>query len=142
MNDTTRKGFNVRSYRNVQEIEFELFDPDGEPTGAIFKLAGPEYAPRKRLVNEIGRRLNAAQNKANGRAAPVNSAEIEETMTDLLVTSTLGWSGLLDDAGEPLDFSQASARKLYCDPDLLWIRERIFKALGDSDLFIKRSGGT
>ena len=141
MNDKT-KGFNVRTYRNVQEIEYELRDPEGEATGAVFKLAGPEFGPRKRLVNEISRRLSAAQAKANGRAHQVNPAEIEETMTDLLVTSTLGWRGLVDDDGNPLEHSAAAARRLYCDPELLWVREQIFKAIGDTELFIKRSGAT
>lgn len=66
--------------------------------------------------------------------------ESREQSADLLAAATAGWY-LVDFEGEPIDepFSKESARELYLDPDMTWLKEQVDDFVADKRNFIKRS---
>lgn len=121
-----------------QESEMELKDPrNGDPLGASIRLAGPEHPKRKAIVFANQRRTRARIQKL-GRIELGDPEEDEAQSIDLAVACTLGWKGVEDDAG-PVEFSEAAARKLYSDPELVWVRQQVLNALSDQAVFIKGS---
>jgi hypothetical protein len=133
--------FDVSSYEDLPTAEFEVKDPvTGGSTPIVIKIGGPEFAPRKRIVQDRVKRMTDRASKM-GRVTAPSAEENEETETDILVAATLGWRGLAYE-GKPLEFSAEAARTLYTDPKRRWLRDQVKSALDDKDLFIKRSVAT
>lgn len=141
MSDKTAPAFDIADFEDIPEAEYVLRDPvSNAATGVVFRLGGPEYRPRKRLMQDRLRRMANIASKT-GKVPVPDPTEAEEIEVDLLVAATIGWSGLVL-GGKPLEYSPAAARDLYSDPKRRWLREQVKAALDDKELFTQRSGAT
>jgi hypothetical protein len=130
--DTAAPVFDWTAYEDVDRADVKIKTPAGAATPMVVTLAGPEHPDRKRLTFAKQRRMRAALSKTG--KFPVNDPEEDEAEAlDVLVASTLGWTG----APEP--FSTAAARKLYSDPKRRWLRDQIEAAMNERELFTRSS---
>ncbi len=139
--------FNPAEFEDVESSEIAIRNPQsGEPTGAVVTLMGPEHPRRKELEFAIAKQARAKLVSAmtRGRNA-VDQADPEEEdaqQTEMLAKCTVGWRGLADEAGKPLEFSKEAARQLFTNPKRRWLRDQLVAALADRDRFIRRSATT
>ena len=132
-------GFNLKSIRQVASAKIQVKDPaTGDPTGVIFEMAGPEHPDRKRITFAQSRKFLRSYAKT-GRAEMPEPEDAESQKKENLAAFTLGWTGLIDDAGAPVVFSQAAALELYNNPEMGWLVDQLDSALGEQELFITRS---
>lgn len=134
-------GFNLKSIRQEFSAKVAIKDIDGNPTGVVFELAGPQHPERKRITFALARRGQQRFNKT-GRAEMLDPEELELLKAEHLAAYTLGWTGYVDESGGPVAFSKAAALALYQDPEMAWLVDQLDSALGDKELFIKRSATT
>lgn len=132
------KGFNLKSIRQVASAEVEIKDVDGNPTGVVFEVAGPEHPERKRIAYMLGRKIQRQYNKT-GRYEAIDPEEQEVMKAEHLAAYTLGWKGYVDESGTPVPFSKAAVLDLYRDPEMAWLVEQVDAAIGNKELFIQRS---
>ena len=132
------KGFNLKSIQQLLSADVPIKDPDGNPTGVVFTMAGPEHPDRKRITFAEARRQIASYRKTN-RVDVLDPEDAEATKHENLAAYTLGWSGFVDDSGAEVVFSKQAALDLYKDQKMAWLVDQIEAALGEKDLFIKRS---
>ena len=129
--------FKIGSIEDASSAVVDLKHPvTGAPLGASITLAGPEHPSRKALEFAKQRKLRAAIQKT-GRMELLDPQEDELDAVERLVACTLGWDGIADDAGQPIEFSPAAASKLYATEGLTWLRDQIYTALGERERFIK-----
>lgn len=132
-------GFNLKSIRQVTSAKIQVKDPaTGDPTGVIFEMAGPEHPDRKRITFAQSRKFLRSYAKT-GRAEMPEPEDAESQKKENLAAFTLGWTGLIDDAGVPVVFSKAAALELYTNPEMGWLVDQLDTALGEKELFITRS---
>ena len=132
-------GFNLKSIRQVASAKIQVKDPStGDPTGFIFEMAGPEHPDRKRITFAQSRKFLRSYAKT-GRAEMPEPEDAESQKKENLAAFTLGWTGLIDDAGAPVVFSKAAALELYNNPEMGWLVDQLDSALGEKELFITRS---
>jgi hypothetical protein len=132
-------GFNLKSIRQVASAKIQVKDPaTGDPTGVIFEMAGPEHPDRKRITFAQSRKFLRSYAKT-GRAEMPEPEDAESQKKENLAAFTLGWTGLIDDAGAPVVFSKAVALELYNNPEMGWLVDQLDSALGEKELFITRS---
>ena len=132
-------GFNLKSIRQVASAKIQVKDPaTGDPTGVIFEMAGPEHPDRKRITFAQSRKFLRSYAKT-GRAEMPEPEDAESQKKENLAAFTLGWTGLIDDAGAPVVFSKAEALELYNNPEMGWLVDQLDSALGEKELFITRS---
>lgn len=130
---------NLRSIALAQSAEVEIKDPaDGTPLGVTFELAGPEHPERKRIAFAQSRKALKRYEKT-GRLEMPDPEEAEQMKREHLAAYTLGWSGVAGADGKPLEFSKAAALDIYRDPAMGWLVDQLEAALGDKELFIRRS---
>ncbi len=130
---------NLRSIKLAESATVEIKDPaDGAPLGVTFELAGPEHPERKRISFAQSRKALKRYEKT-GRIEMPDPEEAEATKREHLAAYTLGWKGYVDDAGTAVEFSKAAALELYRDPEMGWLVEQLEAALGERELFIRRS---
>jgi len=134
-------GFNLKSIRQLASAEVAIKDIDGNPTGVVFEIAGPEHPERKRIAYALARKNQARYNKT-GRVELMDPEEMESMKAENLAAYTLGWKGYVDDSGAPVPFSKAAALELYRDPEMAWLVDQLDAAIGDKELFIRRSATT
>jgi hypothetical protein len=131
-------GFNLKSIRQVASAKIQIKDPaTGDPTGVIFEMAGPEHPDRKRITFAQSRKFLRSYAKT-GRAEMPEPEDAESQKKENLAAFTLGWTGLIDDAGAPVVFSKAAALELYNNPEMGWLVDQLDSALGEKELFITR----
>ena len=132
-------GFNLKSIRQVASAKIQVKDPaTGDPTGVILEMAGPEHPDRKRITFAQSRKFLRSYAKT-GRAEMPEPEDAESQKKENLAAFTLGWTGLIDDAGAPVVFSKAAALELYNNPEMGWLVDQLDSALGEKELFITRS---
>ena len=131
-------GFNLKSIKQVFTAEVQIKDPNGEPLGVTFELAGPEHPERKRITFAQSRKFMKSYSKT-GRAEMPEPEDAEAQKKENLAAFTLGWKGLVDENGAPVHFSKQAALDLYRDPEMAWLVDQLDAALGDKELFITRS---
>ena len=131
-------GFNLKSIKTVQTFDYEVKDGQGNPTGVIFTLAGPNHPIRKAAQMAANRKLIASARKT-GRVELPDPEDSEAQRVKDLTAFTLGWRGYADESGE-VAFTPEAASALYGDPELLWLSNQIDTALGEQDRFTKRVG--
>ena len=131
-------GFNLKSIKQVFAAKVAIKDPNGEPTGVVFEMAGPEHPDRKRITFAQSRKFLRSYAKT-GRAEMPEPEDAESQKKENLAAFTLGWTGLIDDAGAPVVFSKAAALELYNNPEMGWLVDQLDAALGEKELFITRS---
>ena len=130
---------NLRTIRQVDTARVEIKDPaDGTPLGVFFELAGPTHPERKRISFAQARRTMRHFEK-KGKFDMPDPEEAEETKADNLAAYTLGWEGWTDEAGRAVPFTREAALELYRDPGMAWLVQQVDSALGDLELFIRRS---
>ena len=130
---------NLRSFRQAETARVEIKDPaDGAPLGIFFELAGPTHPERKRIAFALARKTLRHYEK-KGKFDMPDPEEAEETKAENLAAYTLGWEGWTDEQGRPVPFSRDEALKLYRDPGMAWLVQQIEAAVGDLELFIRRS---
>lgn len=107
-----------------------LVNEDGSPW-KISVRGEDSQAVRAVVKKQHDRRIEKMRkNKSGG----FDSDTVEAEQTERLVAATIGWSGLVMD-GKPYDFSIPNARKLYGNPEYIWIVEQVEKAMGDRQRF-------
>lgn len=131
-------GFNLKSIKQVFSAKVQIKDPNGEPLGVMFELAGPEHPDRKRISFAQSRKVMKSYAKT-GRAEMPEPEDAEAQKKENLASFTLGWTGLLDEKGTEIPFTKQAALDLYQDPEMAWLVDQLDAALGDKELFIKRS---
>lgn len=131
-------GFNLKSIKTVQTFDYEVKDEQGNQTGVIFTLAGPNHPIRKAAQMAANRKLIASARKT-GRVELPDPEDAEAQRVKDLTAFTLGWRGYADENGE-VAFTPEAAAALYGDPELLWLSNQIDAALGEQDRFTKRVG--
>lgn len=131
-------GFNLKSIKQVFSAEVAIKDPNGEPTGVVFEMAGPEHPDRKRITFAQARKFMKAYAK-KGQAEMPEPEDAEAQKKENLAAFTLGWKGLADENGKAIAFSKQAALDMYNDPELAWLVDQLDSALGDKELFITRS---
>jgi hypothetical protein len=130
---------NLRSIKLATSAKIEIKDPaDGAPLGVLIEIAGPEHPERKRIAFATSRKALKRYEKT-GRIEMPDPEEAEATKHENLAAYTLGWEGYADDAGKPVAFSKEAALALYRDPEMGWLVEQLESAIGEKDLFIRRS---
>lgn len=96
----------------------------GKPTKAVITVRGhdsPTYHAKKLEMTRAN--VERARNKDNPERTP---EEVEQDAIEILVASTIGWTGLkLDGADYP--YSEANARALY--KKYHWIYEQVDRAI-------------
>lgn len=133
-------GFNLRSIEQATSAEVAIKQPDGTPTGVVIEIAGPEHPERKRIKWALERKALSRYQKT-GKVEMPDPEEAEASKHENLATYTLGWKGYSVD-GVDVPFSKSAALDLYRDPKMAWLVDQIEAALGDKELFIKRSATT
>lgn len=133
-------GFNLRSIKTVDQFDLPIKDLDGNPTGVVFRLAGPTHPARKAIDQAKARKMINEANKT-GKVKLPDPADSEATRGKDLAAYTLGWSGFVNEKGETVPFSIKAAEELYSDPELLWLVDQVDEALGNKQLFTMRAAG-
>lgn len=128
-------GFDLRSIKTVDQFTVAIKDPEGNPTGVTFTLAGPTHPVRKAQDQAKARKLIKEANKT-GKVAIPDPADAEAARPKDLAALTLGWEGY-EEFGAVVPFSTEAAEKLYADPTMKWLADQVDEALGDKALFTK-----
>lgn len=127
----------IDAYEDVPTGKLVILDPKTQaPTDSHIILASPEHESRKRLDFARTRQLRQ-EFSATGKMAVADPLDEYDDATDYLVAATLGWN--LTQAGAPLEFSPATARKLYTDPKKQWLRAQALAGIRKTELFIANS---
>lgn len=130
--------FNLRSIKTVESFELEIKDEQGNPTGVIFTLAGPNHPARKAVQMAANRKLIAQANKT-GKVQLPDPEDVEKDKVKNLVSFTLGWTGYGGDDGLDVPYTRETATALYSDPEMMWLADQVEAALGEKDRFTKRA---
>jgi ABC-type transport system substrate-binding protein len=128
--------FNLRNIKTASSFDLAIKDQDGNPTGVVFTLAGPTHPVRKAMDMAKSRKLIQQANKT-GRVTLPDPADAEASKPKDLAQLTLGWSGYVDEAGQPVAYSIEAAEALYADPDMSWLVDQVDEGLGNKALFIR-----
>lgn len=122
--------FDVQTKSN-SGVEFELkLLRTGEASGAFITLLGMDSDPVKHFLDEQSRKYSELR-KA-GKDIPKDDAE--KSGIELLVVCTVGWRGLDDASGQPLEFSKENARRIYTEYPL--IREFVDRVIAVRENFL------
>lgn len=127
------QGFNLRSIKTVDSFDLPIKDQDGMPTGVVFTLAGPTHPARKAVEMAHNRRYVRAMHKGQ----TPDPAEAEATRAKDLSVQTLGWTGYVDESGQPVPFSTQAAKDLYSEPQMQWLIDQVVEGLGNRALYTK-----
>lgn len=129
--DNTAATFDFDAFEDVDRADVRIKDPmSGAPTPMVVTLAGPEHPDRQRLVFARQRRMRAALSKT-GRVPVSDPEEDSAEQLEMLLASTLGWSGA------QVAYSRDAARALYTDPKRRWLRDQVLEALERRELFTR-----
>jgi hypothetical protein len=91
---------------------------------------------RQALHEQLNRRFNVRNKRG---AAPVTAEQLETDAVDLLVTATVGWSGIVFDGAE-LPCTPENARMVY--GKLRWLRGQVESFIQDRSNFFEKSKTT
>jgi len=130
-------GFNLRSIKTVDQFDLPIKDPDGNPTGVVFHLAGSTHPVRKALDQAKARKMINEANKT-GKVKLPDPADAEATRPKDLAQCTLGWSNYVDENSAPVPFSTKAAEEHYSDPEMQWLTDQVDEGLGNKQLATKR----
>lgn len=111
-------------------------DDEGNPTGMVVELAGPEHPKRKGIEFAHQRKIRAGLQKT-GKLELGDPADDELDSIDKLASCTLSWEGYVDEDDKPITCTTAEAQKAYSDEP--WMRNQLLDALNERQRFIKRS---
>lgn len=129
-------GYRRGSIKDLPSAEIQVKGPDGNPTGMVVELAGPEHPKRKQIEFAQQRKIRSQLQKT-GKLELADPADDEQDGIEKLAGCTLGWKLYLDEAGKEIPFSTAEAQSSYAlEP---WLRNQLLTALNERERFIKSS---
>lgn len=142
-NKTTLAHFNTRT-KSESGVPFHLTTPDGAKA-YIQDAAGVDHPVRLILMGKDSKtyrkHYSLIQTKLgeNMRAGKTGFADDEARDLDLDLYSacTVGWENMLDESGEPIEFSQTKARELYADYPVIY--EQVIRFVSDRANFLMAS---
>ena len=111
-----------------------MADKDGKVAYVdLISTESPEAESWRRGVFDRNQLAMKKRRNVAGQTFDENKAQGVE----LLVTLTVGWY-LVDKAGKPIDapFSKETARQLYNNPKMSWLKQQVDDALGNDANFI------
>lgn len=132
--------FNLKKIKTLETFDVQIKDEEGNKTGVIFTLAGPNHTVRRNAQLALNRKMIAQANKT-GKVELPDPEEAEKDRMKNLANATLAWTGYVDEGGQPVPFSTDAALALYQDPAMLWLVDQVDSALGEKTNFTKRSTG-
>jgi hypothetical protein len=129
--------FNLKKIKTLESFDVEIKDEEGNGTGVFFTLAGPNHTVRRTAQLALNRKMIAQANKTGKVELPdPEDSEVERLKN--LANATLSWKGYVNDEGEEVPFSTATALALYQDPEMMWLVDQVDTALGAKDRFTKK----
>jgi hypothetical protein len=129
--------FNLKKIKTLEAFDVEIKDEEGNGTGVFFTLAGPNHTVRRTAQLALNRKMIAQANKTGKVELPdPEDSEVERLKN--LANATLSWKGYVNDEGQEVPFSTATALALYQDPEMMWLVDQVDTALGAKDRFTKK----
>lgn len=104
-----------------------------QPTDVVFTILGTDSDVFKDLQSERGRKL-MEEVQARGKGYAPTREDMDRSTCELLAKCTVGWSGLAEDDGTPIPFSQDRAIDIYMRYPR--IRDQINTAMADPANFL------
>jgi hypothetical protein len=129
--------FNLKKIKTLETFEVEIKDEEGNGTGVFFTLAGPNHTVRRNAQLALNRKMIAQANKT-GKVELPDPEDAEVDRLKNLANATLSWRGYVNDEGQEVPFSTATALALYQDPEMMWLVDQVDTALGAKDRFTKK----
>jgi hypothetical protein len=129
--------FNLKKIKTLEAFDVEIKDEEGNGTGVFFTLAGPNHTVRRTAQLALNRKMIAQANKT-GKVELPDPEDSEVDRLKNLANATLSWRGYVNDDGEEVPFSTATALALYQDPEMMWLVDQVDTALGAKDRFTKK----
>jgi hypothetical protein len=129
--------FNLKKIKTLEAFDVEIKDEEGNGTGVFFTLAGPNHTVRRTAQLALNRKMIAQANKT-GKVELPDPEDSEVDRLKNLANATLSWRGYVNDEGEEVPFSTATALALYQDPEMMWLVDQVDTALGAKDRFTKK----
>jgi hypothetical protein len=129
--------FNLKKIKTLEAFDVEIKDEEGNGTGVFFTLAGPNHTVRRTAQLALNRKMIAQANKT-GKVELPDPEDSEVDRLKNLANATLSWKGYVNDEGQEVPFSTATALALYQDPEMMWLVDQVDTALGAKDRFTKK----
>jgi hypothetical protein len=129
--------FNLKKIKTLEAFDVEIKDEEGNGTGVFFTLAGPNHTVRRTAQLALNRKMIAQANKT-GKVELPDPEDSEVDRLKNLANATLSWRGYVNDEGQEVPFSTATALALYQDPEMMWLVDQVDTALGAKDRFTKK----
>jgi hypothetical protein len=129
--------FNLKKIKTLESFDVEIKDEEGNGTGVFFTLAGPNHTVRRTAQLALNRKMIAQANKT-GKVELPDPEDSEVDRLKNLANATLSWRGYVNDEGQEVPFSTATALALYQDPEMMWLVDQVDTALGAKDRFTKK----
>jgi hypothetical protein len=128
----TEFDFGSFSSREVHDEGFDvqILKPDGEPSGFVVRVAGPESERRKKVE-----RAKIRERLSSGKRVAVTAEQIENFPIDEAVAATISWQ--YPDGFNGPSCTPENARKIY--KDHADIREQVLSAANNLANFTKAS---
>ena len=127
-------GFNLRTIKTVDTVDYDVKDHEGNKTGVTFTLAGPNHKVRKDWEYAQRRKMLAAARKTG----KVDALDPEQQDADNLAyvgRAILGWQGFADESGQPVPYTPEEAQRLISPPEMKWLVDQIDRELGNAANF-------
>jgi hypothetical protein len=137
--------FDLSELDSADEAEMEVM-ANGQPTGWLWKFAGPGHPQAIAQSNRISREQLAKQRAkeqtlANGKKWKSESQspdEVRDSNVSFVIERLLGWSDITM-GGEPYPFNQENARKLLVDRRKGALLQQALEFVFDDNSFTRRS---
>lgn len=124
----------VFSFRETDTARLYIKNPrTGIETATYVDLLGESHDTRAKLNAARSKALRDAY-AATGSAPDKTDKERYDDDTEYLIEITAGWN--IKRAGVDLPLTKETARQVYCDKSMNWLREQVKDGLKNSRLFI------
>jgi hypothetical protein len=104
----------------------------GQPTGIVLKVVGTNSKSYREAVKRSAKSML-------GKEAHQDFDLIERNNAHLAAACIVGWTGLLDERGEPVPYSPQTAIELMLMPELTYMKEAVEGFAADKARFFRPS---
>lgn len=111
--------------------DLAILMPDGEPSGIVLKVISLDGSAPRAVARAY------AQSVVGKDSASIE--EMEQHSYNVLAACVIGWSGVQDENGNELPFSQEKVRELFGKSELSFIREQVEAFVSKRAHFFRRS---
>lgn len=126
--------FNTKISAN-KGVELDIPNPvTGEPTGFVITILGKDSDQYRKIEAEQRERAIRAANTTG--TFRMSTEAIEANATELIVSCVKGWTGLVGEDDEPINFSPDALRSLLKESP--YVREVLDRNIADRSLFAVR----